>query len=407
MRIGGIASGMDTEQMVNDLMRAERMRMDRFFQQEQTVKWRQEAYNDVNKTMANFILDTRKAFGLNTTSNTGSIQNHSAKSFDWVKQATGTNENIVKSTATANAMSGSHKVEVQQLAEVASVSTVDLKEAAVVDDSGKFIQGGEITVTAKDGSKTIEITTSMTMSDLVREINNATADAGDSEGKSLGLRAAYDSSLGQMMITTRESGEEQTIKVTYDEDGLSSKMFKVKTDDADMPIPGTNPFEDISGTNAKILFNGDKVDKATNNFSIYGINLQLQSVSDIEVTINVDTDVDGIFNQISDFVNSYNELLDTMNGATGEKHYRDFPPLTKEQKEGMTEKDIEAWEEKSKSGLLKNDEVLTRTSQSMRSSLYQDVNSGIDEDGNQIKLSGYSHITQVGITTGNYQSGGS
>ena len=55
IRFGGIASGMDTEQMVKDLMRVERMRIDKFSQQEQRIKWRQEAYNDVNRKIANFI----------------------------------------------------------------------------------------------------------------------------------------------------------------------------------------------------------------------------------------------------------------------------------------------------------------------------------------------------------------
>jgi len=53
MRIGGLASGIDTEHLVSQLMSAERMRLDRFSQQEQRAKWRQEAFNNINKDMAN------------------------------------------------------------------------------------------------------------------------------------------------------------------------------------------------------------------------------------------------------------------------------------------------------------------------------------------------------------------
>ena len=36
-----------------------------------------------------------------------------------------------------------------------------------------------------------------------------------------------------------------------------------------------------------------------------------------------------------------------------EKRYRDFPPLTEKQKEDMEEREIELWEEKAKSGMLR------------------------------------------------------
>lgn len=63
----------------------------------------------------------------------------------------------------------------------------------------------------------------------------------------------------------------------------------------------------------------------------------------------------------------------------------------------MKEKEIELWEEKAKSGLLRNDETLTRLLQTMREGLYKKVE-GLE--------GGFDHITQIGITTGNYQSGG-
>jgi len=37
----------------------------------------------------------------------------------------------------------------------------------------------------------------------------------------------------------------------------------------------------------------------------------------------------------------------------------------------MKDKDIELWEEKAKSGLLRNDEIISRTMQNIRASLYE------------------------------------
>ena len=60
MRISGIASGFDTDEMVKNLMKVERMKVDRFEQNKQTALWRQESYNNMNKLFANFILNTKK-----------------------------------------------------------------------------------------------------------------------------------------------------------------------------------------------------------------------------------------------------------------------------------------------------------------------------------------------------------
>ncbi|SDJ92810.1 flagellar hook-associated protein 2 [Natronincola ferrireducens] len=397
MRIGGIASGMDTEQMVRDLMRAERVRMDRFFQQEQRLKWRQEAYNGINRSMANFIVDSRKSFGLARTTATGSMINTSASSFDWVKRATSSNEGVVRATANANAMAGTHTVKVEQLAEVASVTSGDLK--GLLEADGRTFKAGshEFTIATATGHQTFKIGNEddaiKNMDDLVRAINSATSE----EGASLGLRSAYDRDLGQLMINTRETGKEQfiTIKDVSKIEGVSPWItFTTKSNE---PV---DEGVEIKGQDAEITFNGSVIEKSTNNFSVYGINLQLQSEQVAEaqpITIRVDADVDSIFDKVKSFVDEYNKLLDEINGQLGQKHYRDFSPLTNEQKEAMSEKDIELWEEKAKSGLIRNDSILTRTLQTIRSSLYEKVE-GVSGS--------YDHITQLGITTGTYQEGG-
>lgn len=49
MRIGGLASGMDIDSIVEKLMVAERMPMDKLEQQKQIYEWQRDAYRDVNK----------------------------------------------------------------------------------------------------------------------------------------------------------------------------------------------------------------------------------------------------------------------------------------------------------------------------------------------------------------------
>lgn len=495
MRIGGIASGFDTEQMLTDMMRVERMKVDKLFRQEEALRWKREALNTTNKTLADFILKARSDFGLSRTSNTGLILSSSSQNFDWVKKVSSSDDSVLDATASATAMEGNYTIDVKELASVANVMSKGLKEEenSVLNSDNTFKNTGSFTIETSGGKKATinvegakltgkeienedlkfsgdnELTIRIngkeiglnrdftdiddlvsylndfqddegnkvlgelgitvgkdenqlvfssnkdiviessdadsdgnlklsklglkngltkavnSIGDVVKQINNAV----DENGKSLGLKAAYDSKLGKLMITTKDQGEKQTIKITDKEGALASNIFG-----ADSKVMT----EGVSGNDAEFLFNGNQIKQSSNNFSMFGVNYNLKAKG--ITTVNVETDIDGIYNKVKDFVDEYNDLVDKLNGLVNEKSYRDYRPLTSEEKEAMKEKEIELWEEKAKSGLLRNDETINRMLQTMRSGLYENVHDG---DG---KLEGFYHITQIGISTGNYQSGG-
>lgn len=472
VRIGGIASGMDTEQMIKDLMRIERTRVDKLLQQEQRLKWKQEAYNTINRSMANFILDSRKAFGLTTVSSTGALISSSVSSFNWVKKVTSSNENYIKATANTNAIAGSYTIEVQQLAEVGRTTSERLIDAGVLDDKHIFNQGGTFLLTTSQGSKEITLQAKLVgkeiksfdftdnpggepstsnlifsingteirldsnyadetaLADAIRtQLNDPNIDITLNNGKleltskndihieaiegnlqaiglsagttrvssmdylikeinnsNLGVTAAYDKTLGRMMISTKNTGEDNFISVSG---SLAESIFR--DDDAILSPDG------LKGQKAIIKFGTEIIESNTNNITVFGINLQLQGKTVEPITIRVETDVDSIYDKVKNFVDEYNKIIDDINGQINQKYYRDYPPLTDEQKQAMTEKDIELWEEKAKSGLLKGDSALVRALQSIRGYLYEKVEN---------VAGSYNHITQIGITTGAYQDGG-
>ena len=119
-----------------------------------------------------------------------------------------------------------------------------------------------------------------------------------------------------------------------------------------------------AGQNAEVVINGLQIEKTTNNFTVNNVTYQLKNTTNSPVSLDVATDVDGIYEKIKDFVTQYNELIDMVNGKLTEKKYRDYTPLTEEQKKDMTEKQIELWEEKAKSGLLKGRHDFKRRHQS-------------------------------------------
>ncbi|MFJ7669466.1 flagellar filament capping protein FliD [Lysinibacillus sp. NPDC097195] len=116
------------------------------------------------------------------------------------------------------------------------------------------------------------------------------------------------------------------------------------------------------------------------------------------VTMTSTTNVDDIMAKIKEFVTTYNGLIKDFTDQTKETKYRDYTPLTSEQKEEMSESEIKLWEEKAKSGLLRGDTLIREGLSSMRSLVYQS-NSGID--------SKYNTLFSIGITTTkNYNDGG-
>ena len=51
---------MEIDSIVKELMRAERVKVDKLEQQKQLIEWKQEIYNEISRELANFILNTKK-----------------------------------------------------------------------------------------------------------------------------------------------------------------------------------------------------------------------------------------------------------------------------------------------------------------------------------------------------------
>ena len=54
IRIGGLASGMDIDKLVSDMMRVQRMKADKLYQERQVLRWQQEDYRSINSLMLGF-----------------------------------------------------------------------------------------------------------------------------------------------------------------------------------------------------------------------------------------------------------------------------------------------------------------------------------------------------------------
>lgn len=385
MRIGGLASGMDIDQIVKDLMKVERMPLDKLKQKKQILEWQRDDYREMNKLLQE--LDTLIFDGV------------FKQSTFLKKTVTSSDESVV--TAVATNVAANQTVELKDITQLASAArwtsensitksgggTVDPNAPLNTQFSSPSSLQFEVIKPGSTTAETVDITidpATDTLNSLISKLN---------QNAKLGVSAFYDEFTQKLVITKNETGAGASIKVVSGANFLKELGFTSATD-------GNELTGKTFGQNAKFTINGLPTERTTNTFTINGMTYTLKNTTTGTVTISTATDTDAIFNTIKAFVDKYNEVIDKINAKLKEERYRNYPPLTDEQKEAMTEKQIELWEEKARSGMLRGDSILSSGLSKMRMDLYTKV------EGSNITI-GFSQLAEIGITTSsNYLDGG-
>ncbi|RIW39053.1 flagellar hook-associated protein 2 [Bacillus salacetis] len=382
MRIGGLASGMDTDQMIKDLMKAERLPLDKMEQKKTYMEWQRDDYRDINKQLfefSNSIFDgvMKQATYTQKSVNVSDPNAISVKNINSTSDFSGSIE--VHRMATAATMFGSGQItdpDDPQKAAGMSTKLGDLFGIGLDEEKS-------ITVKAvnKDGileEKTLTFSMDTTFQGMINKINSET-----------GVSMFYDPHEKKMAVTAKNTGNnENGPEIEFSGDLVSHLKLD---DNNNMAV--TNGHGSY-GLNADITYNGLRTKRTSNTFSINGFELTLKNQTTSPVTFSSSPDTEKILEKIVKFVDDYNKLIEKVNGELGEKKYRDFQPLTASQKEAMEEKEIELWEEKAKSGTLRNDSVLSSALNKMRTDLYSPISGGTSET---------NQLAQIGIkTSSNY-----
>lgn len=129
----------------------------------------------------------------------------------------------------------------------------------------------------------------------------------------------------------------------------------------------------VAGQNAKVTINGVATERSSNSFTVNGLNIELKETTPPGETITIDTtrDTDKIYEGVKSFVEGYNKMVENLNKLIdAEATYKDYAPLTAAQKKDMSESEIKLWEEKAKTGLLRNDSDINSMLSRLRLALY-------------------------------------
>lgn len=335
IRLSGLASGIDTDEMIKSMMTADQDKIDKAGQKQQTITWQQEIYREVISEAKSL---TDKYFAVTS-------KNSIISSSAWNTLSISSNSSMMSAKGNAGASDVNYTFEITSLAQPATIK----KEFNSKND---LVGAGSFEITVGDGeTRTITLGADDTVETMIKAIN----DAMGGEAK-----ASYSEMTKTFTIKTAETGINTSIKITKD-------TSKIITDGTDTTVNGNN-------VDGKVYSNGVEVknlsDQSSNSFTIDNIEYNIYTTGTSNITSKEDYQT--VVDNMNAFVEDYNKLMDKVYDLVTQKTNKDYPPLTEAQKEDMSEEEIEKWEKKAKQGLLRNDSEMRRFMDNMQTAIFGD-----------------------------------
>jgi len=379
LRFSGLATGLDTDNIVKELMNAHRIPLVRLQQQRQLLEWQQEAYRELNRLFDNFK---------------NAVSPLRFESTFQVKTANVNNTSVANVTASNQVTDGLYTLNVKALAKGASLTS---EKTEYKDSNAKLNFDFDKVQKIYINGAEIELEADMTAGAFVAAVNAKSSETG--------VKVSFDSATQRFFFTTVHSGEThdgKEVKIDFfdfeeeidEENYVDFWKNAIGIDDNSLDAMASGVLNDqLKGQNAVVEYQGTEMEFTSNTFSINGLSIQLKGTGEVNITVS--QNVEAIFNAIKKFVEEYNKLVDEVNKKLQEPRYRDYAPLTQEQKDEMTEKEIELWEARAKSGLIRNDSMLTGILSQLRMAISSVVES-----------SAFKNLSAVFIETGPYYERG-
>ncbi len=373
IRITGMNSGLDTDSMVRELVNAYEKQGEKYSKAKTKTEWKQEAWNTLNNKIKTFFSKSVNSMRFSTA---------------YSKKKTTVSDSTKASIVTSEgAVNGNQTLKITALAKTAYLTGAEIKDKngdAVTKDTTLAdlgYTGGDTTLRIGKGAKNegggydsyvepdIEISGSTTIAEFTKQISAA------------GYNASFDEANGRFFISSKESGEKNDFGfVTTGSDSESvESLLGLNVTNAD------GGAYKIDGSDAAIELNGAKFKSATNTFSINGLTITAKAETSEAVSLVTDTDYDEIYDNVKNFFKEYNSLMNEMDKLFNAKSSKGFEPLTAEEKDAMTDDEIEKWETKIKDSLLRGDSEIDTIASAMRNAML----STVEVDGTKYSLSSF------------------
>jgi len=274
MRLGGIASGWDTESIISTMLEAERIPAARLETQNQYLNFKHRAWNELD---ASFTKLQRTTQSLNSFTT-------------WTQmRADSSDRTALTATTDRFAATGSYAFTNVNMARAHRIAA-----DAQADISSELGYDGNFTI----GGKVVEVKSEDSLSKIRDAINAAMVDA-DADQKV--VASIIDTTL---VIERRATGSGQ-INISDDSSGILLGLGIV-TDSPELTVAN----ELQAGRSFSALVNGVAIERQSNTGItdvIAGVTLNFRSEDDS--TLDVDRDTDTIRSLIDSFISQYNETM--------------------------------------------------------------------------------------------------
>ncbi len=480
MRVSGMISGLDTESIIEELVKVKSTKVESLTKDKTKLEWKQEIWSGLNSKIKSFQSNlSNYRFSSSYKKKTTSVSNSSAVSVITGESAmNGVQELKINSLAKSGYMTGA-KLTSSDGAALASSSTLSSLRLSKDSDGNETSglaaltsEGGSFTVTANGKATKISVTSDTKISELVSRLKSAGVDANFDEknqrifiaSSSSGTDADFaitadnaegftalsvlgiNSELGDSTDTsvntnaktlatyqnlaalkeqitdfatktvTSEDGTEETVydseKILEELDTNSDLYKAIKAemtteddyDDAIKKLAEKVNFADeilneatytssmysdgtvrIAGSDAEIELNGVAFSSSSNSVEVNGLTFTCLATTQDPVTVTTQDDTDGIYDMIKNLFKEYNELINEMDKLYNADSADDYEPLTDDEKEDMSDTEIEKWETTIKDSLLRNDSSLGTVFNSLKTMML----SGYEIDGKKVYLSDF------------------
>lgn len=115
----------------------------------------------------------------------------------------------------------------------------------------------------------------------------------------------------------------------------------------------------VNGQDAIVEINGAQYVSKSNEIVVNGMTVTaLSETGENGITVTVANNTQGLYDKIKDILKEYNTLMNEMTSLYNADSSKGYEPLTSEEKDAMTDTEIEEWEKKIKNSLLRRDDTL-------------------------------------------------
>lgn len=378
IRITGMNSGLDTESIITELVKAQKTKAESVKKKQTSLEWKQDAWKELNSKIYKLFNGTlnNMRFSNDYSKKTTDVSNSSVASVVTGDSAMNVTQKLTVTSLASNAYitSGALDSSVSGSTKLSELS--GLKDA---DGNPLITADSTSTINLKVGSevKKITITEGMTVNDFVSKLQE------------VGVEASFDAKNGRFHIASKQAGAVNDIEFSADTTEGNNVLTALKLTEA-------SGASNIDASNAVITLNGAQYESDSNTFEINGLTITALTTTAENETVSLTTrrDTEAVYDKIKDFLKEYNSLINEMDALYNADSTSDYQPLSDDEKAEMSDSEIEKWEEKIKGSILRRDSNLSTVSSAMKNIMLQ----GAAVNGKQMYLSDFG-IETLGYFT--------